>query len=187
MKLNLGCGQLRIAGYLGVDSHPDPGVDVVTDLTEHPWPYEHESVDGAITWHFLEHLPGFEFHRAIDEIHRVLRPGAVVYIKVPYRERGPYHPFHFRVFNRETFDSWIADADGCTGKKGCLQYEFGRFRRLRQEVVSLSGFPVWHIVHHFPRGEGWLFHRDERGAWSRIPSGAFSDCARELREWLVKL
>jgi SAM-dependent methyltransferase len=180
VRLNLGCGRLTMDGFLNVDFRISPGIDVVTDLTNHPWPWDDDTFIEVRAWHFLEHLPGYELDRAMHEIHRVLAPGGTLYAKVPYKEAGPYNPFHFHVFDRDSFGVWIAKDDGRDDSS--LQHQDIAFRRARQEVVSLSGFPVWHIIHHFPRSEGILFTRDERGPFSRIPSRI-----RELREWLVKV
>ncbi len=179
LGLNIGCGNLRMAGFLGVDMRPGPAVDRVMDLTKHPWDLPSGHFREVRAWHVLEHLPGYELDEAMHEIHRVLAQGGVLYAKVPYKEKGPYNPFHFHVFNRDTFGVWIAHTDGLIDNS--LQHQHVNFLRRNQEVVSLSGFPVWHIVHRMPWMEGILFQRDERTTWSRIPSRA-----RELREWLVK-
>ena len=177
LKLNLGSGKLRIAGYSNVDREPGPDVEVVWNLMEHPWPFPDDSVQAITAWHVLEHLPGYGFEEAMTEIHRILEPGGTVYIKVPYREPGPYNPFHFRVFDRTTFTPWTV-----TFEDKSLQYREW-FERARQEVVVTGQqFPLWHIVHHLPSMEGRVFERDERGVFSRLPFPG----RRELREWLVK-
>jgi predicted SAM-dependent methyltransferase len=181
LRLNLGCGNLHLSGYLGVDSKPGPNVDILWDLRRHPWPWTENSAEHVIAWHVLEHLPGDELATAMDEIHRILVRGGLLYVKVPYLERYLDNPFHHHQFSRTTFDVWVErPSDG--PPEGSLQYQPGYFRRAAQDVVSLSGFPVWHLVHRLSWTEGALFHRDERGPWSRIPSRV-----RELREWLVKL
>jgi len=129
--------------------------------------------------------------RAMEEIHRVLAPGGVLYLKVPYKEKGPYNPFHYRVFNEDTFTAWVAplltDASKQNFTEHSLQNRFGYFRRQHQQIVTLYGFPVWHVIHHLPWTEGILFTRDERGPYSpHIPAVPWSRY-RELREWLVKV
>jgi len=185
MKLNLGCGKTHLEGFVNVDYRASPSVDQVVDLTVHPWPWLDNSVDYIIASHFLEHLPGYELGAAMDEIHRILRPGGTLYVAVPYRERGPYNPYHFHVFNRQTFNTWTAHVDkrDPSAENACLQAHHGSFRRAKQEVASRSGFPVYHFVHYLPWSEGILFRRDDHGAaYSRFPSRV-----RELREWLEKI
>ena len=191
MKLNLGCGGLRIPGFVGVDLRPGPGVDVVVDLASFPWPFPDSSVDEVVAWHVMEHLVGNDFSRAVEEIARILRPGGLLYVKVPYGLRGLYFPHHHRAFNRHTFDPFVVNAPGSDGDP-CLQSDHGLFRRERQEVVySPNRFPGWHVVRYLPGVARRLFDRDERG-WScrfpaAVPWGSDEQPQRELREWLVRL
>jgi len=54
VRLNLGAGDYRIPGYLGVDQSPLAGVDLVLTVPPLPWP--DDSVDAIYMGHFLEHL-----------------------------------------------------------------------------------------------------------------------------------
>jgi len=187
VRLSIGCGALRLPGFVGVDKYPSPAVDVVHDLTVFPWPFSGDSVDEVRAWHVLEHMPGYSFPAAVDEIHRILRPGGVLYVKVPYKEDWAGNPYHVRGFNRRTFNWWVIDHQ--SAKEMCLQAARCRFYRRRQDVVEVvTGFP-WGtlrdvtpgLIDRFPV----LFPRDERDYWSRIPP--LMGRQRELREWLVKV
>jgi len=62
--------------YLGTDVRAGPGVDRILDL--HNIDLDAESVGTALALETLEHV---EFpHRALQEIHRVLRPGGIAVI-----------------------------------------------------------------------------------------------------------
>lgn len=84
MKLDLGCGHRKREGFVGVDSSPDCGADIVHDLTQMPWPFDDESVDEVHSSHFLEHLDGAERIAFMDELYRVMKPGAKAQIITPY-------------------------------------------------------------------------------------------------------
>jgi SAM-dependent methyltransferase len=96
VRLDLGCGQNKKEGFLGVDAEKAPGVDVVHDLRVHPWPWADSSVDEIYSSHFLEHLDGPERIALMNEVYRVLKPGATAQFIVPYysSQRAFQDPTH---------------------------------------------------------------------------------------------
>lgn len=176
LQLNIGAGHLRLPGFIGVDFQEGAGVDVRWDLTNIPWPFPGGAAKEVRAWHVLEHLPGYSLDNAMREVARILAPGGLLYVKVPYREPGPYNPFHFHVFDKHSFDAWVlADRDW-------PPHYPKLFQRRKQEIVSTSGFPLWHLNHYLPRLGRILVEEDERGPWARFPGTGL----KELREWLVK-
>jgi SAM-dependent methyltransferase len=113
LKLDLGCGTKKEAGFHGVDTQAFPGVDTVCDLSGGKWPWADSSVDEARCSQMLEHIPNkdvdwslvdgkliksIRYPRAhfLNELWRVLRPGAKATFVTPYwcsgREYGdPTH------------------------------------------------------------------------------------------------
>ena len=83
MKLDLGCGIRKQEGHVGVDSMTLPGVDVVFDLRQVPWPWPDNSVDRVFSAHFVEHLTSAERIVFFNEVWRVLKPGAEAEIITP--------------------------------------------------------------------------------------------------------
>jgi SAM-dependent methyltransferase len=47
-------------------------------------PFPDESFDTVVCWEVLEHIPPDSEPTAFREIHRVLRPGGVLYLSTPY-------------------------------------------------------------------------------------------------------
>lgn len=84
LRLDLGAGQRKEEGWTSIDISPESGADIVHDLRQTPWPFGDDSVDEARALHFLEHLGGMERMAFLDELWRVLKPGANVLIIVPY-------------------------------------------------------------------------------------------------------
>jgi SAM-dependent methyltransferase len=79
--LNLGSGPKVIReDVVNIDCHPYPGVKVVADV--YKLPFDGNSVDAVIAESLLEHLK--EPERAVREILRVLKPGGMLYILVPF-------------------------------------------------------------------------------------------------------
>lgn len=84
LKLDLACGQNKTPGFLGVDIVGAPGVDVVFDLRQTPWPWKDGEVAEVVCSHFLEHLTGEERIAFMDELWRVLAEGGKATIITPY-------------------------------------------------------------------------------------------------------
>lgn len=112
LKLDLGCGQRKRKGFIGVDIAKIPGVDVVFDLTKSPWPFDSGSVDEMYCAHFFEHLTGPERMLFMNELYRVMIPNGKGTIIVPHymSERATQDPTHqwpplskasFVYFNKE--------------------------------------------------------------------------------------
>lgn len=136
-KLNLGCGKdIRPAaeGWVNMDIAPLPGVDVVHDLLEFPWPFEDASVDHVFASHVMEHVPHFVpafprkngFLVVMEELHRILRPGGTVEIVSPHHESADRwaDPTHTRVIHPRNFAYFAPDG------------QFDYYSSARFEVVS---------------------------------------------------
>jgi SAM-dependent methyltransferase len=83
IKLDLGCGPGKKAGFTGVDQTAFPGVDIVHDLKK-KWPWKDGSIEEVHSGHFLEHLDSMERIHFYNELHRVLKPGAKATIITPH-------------------------------------------------------------------------------------------------------
>jgi hypothetical protein len=84
VKLDLGAGENKKDGFIGVDIRPFEGIDVVANLGRDPWPWENESVDEVHCAHMLEHLTGPQRIHFANELYRVLKPEAKAAIITPH-------------------------------------------------------------------------------------------------------
>jgi SAM-dependent methyltransferase len=103
LKLDLACGRNKAEGFTGVDACNLPGVDVVWDLDRRPWPWDDGAAAEARCSHYVEHvrdLMGF-----MDELYRVLAPGASCLVVVPYYTsiRAWQDPTHVRAVSEASF------------------------------------------------------------------------------------
>ena len=72
IKLDIGCGGDKLPGFVGIDILPLPGVDIVHNLENTPWPLPDECAHSAVASHVLEHLsPGFG-DRRLDGLRQLL-------------------------------------------------------------------------------------------------------------------
>ena len=81
-KLDLGCGNSKKEGTIGIDIEKADGVDYVLDIQNQPLPFPDQSVEYIYSSHFLEHIdnPGQVF----QEVSRVAKNGAELEIWTPY-------------------------------------------------------------------------------------------------------
>lgn len=102
MRLNLGCCDAPVSGYVNVDMVAGSGVDQVADLSM-PWPWPDNSVDLVRAWDIIEHLP--DKIRTMNEMYRVLAPGGRAEIVVPTTDgTGAFQdPTHVSFWNRRSF------------------------------------------------------------------------------------
>lgn len=147
--LDVGCGRAKAEGYLGMDGIPFPGVDVVWNLEDVPWPFEADRFDRIRVIHVVEHVEnqtGF-----FKELHRVARDGAIVHLETPHFSSrdswaDPTHVRHFSAFFADpmTGDGYLT---AVTGRFEVVsrRVNFGSFFRSWRArlVVALSGYEAW--------------------------------------------
>ena len=108
--VNLGCGKVRIPNSIGVDRVKiENYVDVVHDLDRVPYPFKSNSIDEIHMYHVLEHL--HDPIKKLEEIHRILKPGGILYMRVPhFSSMGAFTDItHVRPFGYYSFDCFIKD------------------------------------------------------------------------------
>lgn len=111
MRLNLGCGNQQKPGWIGIDKVKTLATDIVRDLTR-GLPYADDSVDEILCDNVLEHIgPPEDFIFVMNEIYRVLKPGATATIIVPdARSQGAWQdPTHVRAFVPRSGLYWNQD------------------------------------------------------------------------------
>jgi len=107
-KIDLGCGENKPDGYIGIDKVTSDAVDITHDL-ECGIPMDDESADEIRANHLLEHLADKE--KIMAEVHRVLKPGGQFVFEVPSTKgEGAFaHPDHKSFWNKSSFYFWAQD------------------------------------------------------------------------------
>ena len=104
LKIHLGCGKNYRDGWCNVDCVKTVRADVYHDLEQRPWPFQDSSVEYIEMYAVLEHLT--DTLATLGEIHRILQPGGLMHIHVPYACSvwAFQDPTHRRYFTERTLD-----------------------------------------------------------------------------------
>jgi len=157
MRLNLGCGRKPLAEAVNLDISPVVGADVVHDLNTTPWPFASDTFDEVHAYDVLEHVQ--DVVKALEEIHRICRPGAVLHATVPhfssanaFTDVTHRHWFGWRSF--EPFDS----------RNDLAHYSRARFKRRHTRISfdrSIVNLAVFRLANRWPneyeRRWAWIF------------------------------
>jgi len=120
MRLNLGCGNAKIPGWVNADKVAACNPDQVVDLEHLPWPWPDHSIEEVMLSHVLEHLgQNTEVYLGIiKELYRICRDGAKVTIVVPHPRHDHFlnDPTHVRpispdglaMFSQSANRQWLA-------------------------------------------------------------------------------
>ena len=118
MKLNLGCGDKKLEGFMNIDKESLCNPDQIVDLEVFPWPFENNTVEEVNMEHILEHIgASTDAHRKImQELYRICENGAKLRVVVPHPRSDSYltDPTHVRPITHNTLNMY--------SKKECRQF-----------------------------------------------------------------
>lgn len=125
LRLNLGCGENLLDGFVNIDLYDVRPQVVKTDIAG-PLPYESGSVDKIVCYQTIEHVPYNKSQTMFAEWCRVLKPGAHAIVETPdidviarkilmedgltdqmiYNLVGEY----YRPWDKDRYDDWEMNA-----------------------------------------------------------------------------
>ena len=105
--VDLGAGGRRITpGTIALDFVPDPNTNVVGDVQR--LPFADASVDLVYATGLLEHV--VDERAVVSEIRRILRPGGVAHLEVPFLEQYHEDPIDYRRLTAPGLERLMRDA-----------------------------------------------------------------------------
>lgn len=106
MKINVGCGNIKLSGFVGVDRFPCGAAEILCDITK-TLPFRDDSIDEVNLDNVIEHI--HDIPSLMREIFRISKPGAIVTIITPHlsslaswRDSTHVHQFSYFPFDHFT-------------------------------------------------------------------------------------
>ncbi|MFJ6327202.1 MULTISPECIES: class I SAM-dependent methyltransferase [unclassified Rhizobium] len=136
MRIDIGCGSVKLDGFLGVDRFSLPGVDVVCDINR-GLPFADNSVAYIHASHSLEHFE--DLKRVMSEVVRVCKDRAILTIFSPYSATrlNEANFYHLNAFNEHSARFWT---NSVTSIAGC---DFSDFPGSPQWGLAQSDNSTW--------------------------------------------
>lgn len=102
--LDVGCGNRKIPGAVGLDKNPRSQADILHDLDRFPYPFRDDVFDRIYGLDVLEHLS--DVFRTLEEWHRVGKRGGRIFLRVPHfsSTHAFGDPTHKHFFNSQSLD-----------------------------------------------------------------------------------
>lgn len=149
MKINVGCGNNIIKGYINIDYKEHTGVDLINNLEEAKLPFNNDSIEEIYGSHVLEHIKNIL--PLMEEFHRIIKPNGIAIFRVPYGSSDDAYedPTHVRNYfiNSWGFYSqpffWKADY----GYKGDWVTE-EIILVMNSKLSNLSKEELWSLINH---------------------------------------
>jgi predicted SAM-dependent methyltransferase len=105
IRLDIGCGDQKQPGFMGMDVRKLEGVDFVHDVQVFPYPFPDNSCLQLLMSHLWEHIePKFRVD-VMNELWRITKPGGQLLLSCPYAtSTGAFQdPTHYPCPNEVTF------------------------------------------------------------------------------------
>jgi SAM-dependent methyltransferase len=135
--LDVGCGQNKFPGAIGIDANPRSHADVIDDLGVFPSPVADNEFVDIVSSHVLEHVPdGIGF---VTELHRITKPGGKLKILTPHYSNPdwPTDPTHRNHFNSYSFTCFVPAE---------TPFPFYTTTELRPVVTRVSLANLWRAI-----------------------------------------
>lgn len=143
IKLDLGSGFVRQGTeWTTIDLSPKCNPDYVWDIRNTPYPEEwapENGVDYIRADNLFEHIEPYTLIKVIQELHRILKVGGILWIRVPnvnIIEAAFTDPTHVNYFHPNTFDYYDKNHARNRWKEYGQLYGIPPFKRIRQVEVT---------------------------------------------------
>ncbi len=157
--LDIGCGNNKTPGAIGVDFVNLPGVDIVCDLNK-DWPIEDSGYDQIIFRHSMNHFN--DIYHIMKQAHRVLKKGGLMEVVAPHFSSDNiftdptvkffigYRSFDYFCDNVSSKYHYYSDARFILNKRKIFLYK-SDCNTIKQKIFSSFIWPFDAIINSAPR------------------------------------
>jgi predicted SAM-dependent methyltransferase len=143
MKLQVGCSEVRgvykTDEWVNLDIVDGPGVDVVADASDRI-PYNTGTFDEIHCIHVLEHVTRDKYKPMLREMHRVLKPGGVLYVETPdFRGTIANLQHAFEQSDADALHVWTTSVYGKNEREG-MAHHWGFYEGMLRREFRHQGF-----------------------------------------------
>jgi hypothetical protein len=110
-KLDVGCGENKQPGWIGMDKRRVKGVDIVHDVQNFPWPVPDDSCFQVLLSHLWEHIEPKYRVDLMNELWRIVQNNGQLLLSAPYcmSMGAAQDPTHYPCPNEATFTYFDPD------------------------------------------------------------------------------
>jgi predicted SAM-dependent methyltransferase len=111
IRLDIGCGDNKQDGFIGLDKRELDGIDIVHDLEVFPYPLPDEVCSVIVGSHIVEHIKPWLTIDLFNELWRIMQPDGKLVLATPYAGSRPFwqDPTHCNGFNEVTWQYFDPD------------------------------------------------------------------------------
>lgn len=134
IKLNLGCGEKYLDGYINCDIVKDIKKDKYINLNKIPYPFPSNYADEIHMDMVLEHLN--DIVAVMSELHRILKNNGKLILILPYAKSdwAIQDPTHLHFFNEKSMDYFVENTR-------YSYYTKTRFKKIKADLyISYESF-----------------------------------------------
>ena len=157
--LDIGCGNNKFKRFgchvTGIDIVDLPGVNIIHDMEQFPYPFNDSSFGKIIMQHSLEHVSKENYTniKIIDEAHRLLIPQGQLIVEVPIGQWFNYDPTHKNYVGYWYWKYFSNDFP-------LNFYTKTRFKLIKVELVGIHGLKyIEYLTFMF----NWLYQKSPEG------------------------
>jgi hypothetical protein len=135
VKLNLGCGQMYLQGWVNVDLNPKLKPDLVCGFNEIHTHLPHESVDEILMLHSISYLRLWEARLFLRNMLNILKKNGILIMEFPDILKCS----KMMQNANENLDEYLE------GVRGIYAFDLDQIRRMESFTPYAFGWSAWHM------------------------------------------